>query len=303
MRDLLYGAPGHWSFRRCPRESCGLAWLDPLPEPEEVPRLYQRYYTHAGTAPSRVSVRDALYRLYRCAQGAAARLTGLHRDWKLLESGGLDGRPAGRLLDVGCGDGRFLESMHRKGWEVMGCEVDAAAAAAATARGLTVRVGQFATLHWPASSFDAVTLQHVLEHLPHPSPAFQTAWRILRPGGLLVMVTPNVDSLGQQIFGRAWRGWEPPRHFCLYRPALLRLLAEQNGFHVLQCRSSAARADVILGASMSIREARGETVPDPPPISIGRTLRAVALQYREHFLVRHGRPVGEECLLICRKPE
>ncbi|MCS7090300.1 MAG: class I SAM-dependent methyltransferase [Verrucomicrobiota bacterium] len=303
MKDLLYGVAGQWSFRECPYDHCRLVWLDPLPEADAVPRLYQRYYTHAAETQRRFCMRDRLYTAYQVFQRAASKLMGVHWDWVEIRYRGLANVRPGRLLDVGCGDGRFLQRMRELGWEVHGCEVDPKAAQAASCRNIHVHVGSFLESGLPQAFYDAVTLHHVIEHLPEPRAVFKEVSRVLRPGGLLSIVTPNVRSYGRQKFGRAWRGWEPPRHFCLFHLELLRRLAHETGFVVQQCRSSAIHADVILGASMSIQAAQGQIVPDPPPISVVRTMRAWAMQHYEQIRIRRGEPCGEECVLLCQKPQ
>ena len=301
LRDLLYGVDGLWTLRECPSAGCGLMWLDPIPVPEDVPLLYVRYYTHRAAAGHRTSLRDSLYKVYRGAHSILAGFTGLGREIRLIRGAGLEDLPAGKVFDVGCGDGVFLQAMRMRGWEVEGCEVDAGAAGLAREKGLVVHTGDFAALDLPQGAYDAVTLHHVVEHLPDARPVFEKARQMLRPGGRLVIVTPNTRSLGHDRFGRCWRGLEPPRHFCLYHPDLLARLAREGGYGIRLCLSSAAHADVILGASLSLAEARGRPVWDPPPVSFVRTLRALALQLAEHQLIRKGHSRGEECLLVAEK--
>lgn len=276
-------------------------WLDPIPVPEDVPLLYGRYYTHRAAAPHATPLRDSLYELYRGVHSILAGFTGLGGEIRLFRGAGLDDLPPGRVFDVGCGDGAFLQAMRRRGWEVEGCEVDAGAAGLAREKGLVVHTGDFAALDLPQGAYDAVTLHHVVEHLPDPRPVFEKARQMLRPAGRLVIVTPNTRSLGHDRFGRCWRGLEPPRHFCLYHPGLLARLVREAGYAIRLCLSSAAHADVILGASLSLAGARGRPVSDPPPVSLVRTLRALALQFAEHRLIRKGRSCGEECLLVAEK--
>ena len=74
----------------------------------------------------------------------------------------------GRLLDVGTGDGRFLETARKAGFEVTGTEVSTAGASYARQRGFDVFVGQITDLELPSELFDVVTIWHVLEHVPEP---------------------------------------------------------------------------------------------------------------------------------------
>ena len=121
-----------------------------------------------------------------------------------------------RLLDVGCGNGAFLAHMRRLGWEVHGLEPDPDACAAAAAAGIDVSVGTLADVTWPEATFQAVTMSTVLEHLPDPRATLQACRRLLAPGGMLHIVTPNTEALGAERFGAHWRGLEAPRHLVLF---------------------------------------------------------------------------------------
>ena len=116
--------------------------------------------------------------------------------------------------------------MRALSWEVHGVEPDPAAAAAARVAGIDVVTGTLADASWPDASFDAVTMSSVLEHLHDPGVALGSAFRLLAPGGLLHLVTPNGDALGAERFGTHWRGLEAPRHLVLFnRRSLTKLLA------------------------------------------------------------------------------
>jgi hypothetical protein len=85
-----------------------------------------------------------------------------------------------------------------------------------TTHGIPVDVGDLAAIAYPDGSFDAITARHVLEHVQEPS-AFSPNAGDPVAGGRLVVVTPNVDSLGHRHFAERWRGLEQPRHLFLYR--------------------------------------------------------------------------------------
>jgi SAM-dependent methyltransferase len=110
----------------------------------------------------------------------------------------------------------FLAAMRARGWEVHGLEPDPAAVAAARAAGLDVRPGTLADADWPAGWFRALTLSSVIEHVHDPRAALAESFRRLEPGGTIHLVTPNVDALGAERFGRHWRGLEAPRHLVLF---------------------------------------------------------------------------------------
>ena len=235
--DVFSCAPGTWTFTRC--SACGAAWLDPRPTPGSVMRAYTRYYTH-DAAPSGGSsgrgVKLALRNAYLRARWGYDETPSLALGrWVLgrRRRAALDlevrhlARPEGRarLLDVGCGNGAFLAAMQTRGWDVHGLEPDPAAAAAARAAGIDVRSGTLADADWPDGSFDAVTMSSVIEHVHEPASILAACGRLLATGGRLHVVTPNIDALGAERFGRHWRGLEAPRHLVLFnRRSLARLL-------------------------------------------------------------------------------
>jgi SAM-dependent methyltransferase len=94
-------------------------------------------------------------------------------------------RPLGKLLEIGCGNGDRLALFRDLGWTVTGVEPDAGAARLASARGLDVLSGELSSLEFPAGSFDAILMSHVIEHVPDPQESIRECHRLLRPGGVL----------------------------------------------------------------------------------------------------------------------
>jgi 2-polyprenyl-3-methyl-5-hydroxy-6-metoxy-1,4-benzoquinol methylase len=248
--DRLYGASGSWRLNRC--SACGSAYLDPRPTVGSMAAAYDAYYTHepipqpAAEPEARARLRKALRNGYLNArydyslrptmqlgrvvvplfpgQRAAA-----DRHVRRLRRP----RQAARVLDIGCGNGEFLLEMREAGWAAQGLETDARAVALARARGLDVREGALEEGAYPARSFDAVTLSHVLEHLHDPVDTLRTSREILRDDGLLWIATPNLASPGHARYGRAWRGLEPPRHLVLFAPSALVHALERAGFSLV----------------------------------------------------------------------
>lgn len=138
-------------------------------------------------------------------------------------------RPPGRLLDVGCSVGLFLELARDSGWEAEGVEASKWSAAQARDRGLSVHNQVFEEVRLPEASFDVVCFWDVLEHVPSPRLVLERAHRILRPGGVLVVSTPNARSLSAVALGRRW--WFIERdHLFYYTPASLALQLRESGF-------------------------------------------------------------------------
>ena len=258
--DRIFSAPGSWRMARCPRPDCGLLWLDPAPVAEELPRIYAGYYTHRpmgargdlatrirrwireGHAADRYGtrVRAAPIKRFLSVAGGAIR-PGLREGLDQLMMH-LEPRRGGRLLDVGCGEGRSLGALRELGWTVEGVDFDPAAVEVARARGLNVRVGGLADQAYRERSFDAITMSHLIEHVPDPVALLREARRILSPGGRLVVLTPNASSLGHRRHGRDWRGLEPPRHLQVFGPTSLARAADQAGFPPGTLRSLATGA-------------------------------------------------------------
>jgi 2-polyprenyl-3-methyl-5-hydroxy-6-metoxy-1,4-benzoquinol methylase len=146
----------------------------------------------------------------------------------------------GRLLDYGCGSGRFLAGMRDLGWEVIGYELDPVAAATAReVHRLDVAAGAFEPEFLGEKTYDAVTLIHVIEHVSDPVETLKQCARLLKPGGSLMLATPNLLSLGHLVFRRNWLDLDPPRHLMLFTPASLERVAERAKLRTVSIFSNA----------------------------------------------------------------
>ena len=177
----------------------------------------------------------------------AAELAGLYREMSdeayLSEEAGrratarrlldLIGRyaPAGRLLDVGCGHGLLLDEARSRGYEVEGVELSRSAAAyARDVLGLPVREVPLEELE-PDGGYAAIVLADVLEHVEDPVAAIRRCRELLRPGGVLCVVTPDPASATARLAGSRW--WALlPAHMCLLPRHTLRELLGAEGLVV-----------------------------------------------------------------------
>jgi SAM-dependent methyltransferase len=202
------------------------------------------------------------------------------------------GRP--RLLDVGFGDASFLRAMGAAGWEVAGLEFDPKAVEAARDLGLEVAEATLETAPYEPGSFDAITLSHVIEHLHDPVAALKTCFRLLRPGGMLWLATPNLDSPGHRRFGANWFGLDPPRHLVLFNRRALERALGAAGFGPPEWLRS-YRGELVVAAS----EAEGEEAAMAwTPRSRRSRMRA-----RVYDAAAALRPEwGEELVALVRKP-
>lgn len=253
LKGMVNGLPGNWDVSRCSNPGCGLVWLDPMPVREDIGKLYEVYYTHGQTlTPAPLSPKGRLIQAvmwgyirmvmgYR--QGVGPVWYGLlwpiaytHRAGSIASQGTCFYLPApkngNRLLEVGFGSGERLDLFSRMGWQVEGVEMDAVVVEKAKANGFNVRQGELHQQKYDSNSFDAIIMNHVLEHVYDPIEFFKECRRILRPGGKLVACQPNVDSMCCKHFKEHWLGWSLPHHLFMYRPNSLRKLAEVSGLKV-----------------------------------------------------------------------
>lgn len=249
LTDRVFGcAPGAWTLYAC--LACGSAYLDPRPTLSSIGRAYAEYFTHtsdesisANELPKAKWLRRALangYRNWRFGTRLApATAWGVPLAFvvpgmrELLDVGYryLPKADTGaRLLDVGAGNGDFLEVAHSAGWVVQGVEPDAKAAAVCRDRGLDVRVGGIEQFAEERGRLDYITISHVIEHVHDPRLLLEQAFDLLKPGGGLYIDTPNVDAFGHKRYGDSWRGLEAPRHLVLFNWYSLERTLHDVGF-------------------------------------------------------------------------
>lgn len=299
LRDLIFGAQGEWGFRRCPGAACALMWLDPMPLPAETSKFYGTYYTHdAGhTAPVARTARQR-----RDWKGVVKKLLAKVLFWRrhayLPGLFYLEDMKPGKLLEVGCGNGRFLREAAAAGWQPLGIDFDPhAIAAAQTIPGVQASVGDLLSMNLAEGSFDAVVMNNVIEHLPTPASVFAECQRILRPGGRLVMMTPSTRSLGYRTYGQDWRGLEVPRHLHLFSPGTLEGFARAAKFTRVATFSSAGGDTGVemLVFSQSLRDKRLQRVErrDQPG-----AMRAIQSEVASILI---GRDIGEWAVLVAHR--
>jgi SAM-dependent methyltransferase len=142
------------------------------------------------------------------------------------------------LLECGCGPGFLLRCVER--WypsaSVVGLDVDDAALECASLRTERSRLVQASAedLPFEAGTFAVVAALHVIEHLREPGRFLAEARRVLPPGGLLLIATPNPDGLGARLMGKAWSGWSDRGHISLKPPREWRKMLNASGFRVLE---------------------------------------------------------------------
>lgn len=139
-------------------------------------------------------------------------------------------RQTNRLIDVGCGEGFFLEEAKRRGWEVYGTEYADLYIQIGERKGFQMQQGILDESRYEAGSFDVVTSFEVIEHLLTPVPEVRKFHTLLRAGGALYLTTPNFNSISRKTLGSRWSAICWPDHLSYYTPATLDFLLRNAGF-------------------------------------------------------------------------
>lgn len=208
-----------FSISQC--NSCKLVYLNPRPAESEFERIYPSSY-HAFEFSEKEF--GFVYKVRRKLE--ANRLL----SW-------CKGLPDdARILDVGCGDGFHLDVLQefgKKTWKLEGVDVDERAVSIGLKNGLKIHHGTLETVDLPKKSYDLVILIQTVEHVAEPTTLLEQIYSLMRPGGRLVIVTDNTDSLDFTIFNkRHWGGYHFPRHWYLFNKSTMARLAEKTGFEL-----------------------------------------------------------------------
>lgn len=270
--NTFRNARGKWSLWNC--SYCYSAYLSPRPTNETIHFAYGAYYTHQKlTSKENYNSLSLIRRLRR-------RLVNGYTNWRYLTSEypasslgvlvmmicwplkvrldreyrNLPRPTAGgdKLLDVGCGDGSFLNIARTCGWDVVGLDSDPMAIANATGQGLTVHLGGIEYFVGRNELFDVITLNHVIEHVYDPVKVLEACYVLLKPGGRLWLETPNIDSFGYARFQRNWRGLEAPRHLVIFNRRSLYKAISNAGFQTLRTLTRPSACHGMFKASYAM---------------------------------------------------
>ncbi len=213
-----------WTYVRC--DGCGLVYLRERPATSELARIYPPHYYSFDEAQ-----RD---------QPLVAALRGRLESAKAAAFAAHVPKLDARVLDVGCGDGRFLSVLKRAGppgWRLEGLDIDVGAVERARSRGLKMHHGRLEDFEAPAGGYDLVVLMQVLEHVADPRDTCRRIHRLLAPGGVFVVETPAVAGWDERLFRDGlWGGYHVPRHWNLFTPTTLGRLLNEEGFEVKEQR-------------------------------------------------------------------
>jgi SAM-dependent methyltransferase len=195
--------------------------------PEELGQLYTRYYPRGGFDIESFRPEEEKHGFTAWLSGErASAFRHVPRNV--------------RVLDIGCGLGQTLAYHRNRGCKAFGMEADGNVQAIARRYGLDIRQGVFDGTQFDSDSFDYVTLDQVAEHVMDPNALMRGVARVLKPGGKVVITTPNPTSLGARLYGRRWLNWHPPYHLQFYTRRSLAIVAQEAGLRLVKARTLTA---------------------------------------------------------------
>lgn len=201
-------------------KDCMARFTQDVPEADSIGPYYKSedYISHTETKKGFINSAYHTVRKFTLQQKRklVCRVSGLNK---------------GRILDIGCGTGAFLEVMKDAGWSVKGLEPDDSARKIAEARGVPVSPSD--ELFSISEQFDAITMWHVMEHVHDLHPYVEQIRSILQPGGVILVAVPNYTSADASAYGAYWAAYDVPRHLYHFSPLSMKKLMNLHGMEIV----------------------------------------------------------------------
>ena len=197
--------------------NCSLVFINPVPSTKELTNLYPEWFY--AYQPYEKRLNNAIKKMIR-------RIL-------LFKESTSDPKfdKPGRILDIGCGNGSFLNEM--KGWEKFGVEINAQAAKIGNDTGeMNIFAGDLIDAKYPSNFFDYIRSNHSFEHISNPNETLREIHRILKPDGKLLIGVPNINSLYARFFKKYWWFLGAPVHVFNYSDKTLKQMLKKHGFNI-----------------------------------------------------------------------
>jgi SAM-dependent methyltransferase len=207
-----------WIICKCP--TCKAIFLSPEPSPEQLKQAYDAGYYGEGENKFGFSVETFIdYFRKKRAKSLAS---------KLCENA--------RILDVGCGNGRFLFHLSRiSKFDLNGIELQGGSAdRAAKIKEINLKIGALTDTDFAENSFDAITLFHVFEHLDKPRETLDIIGKLLKKDGILILSFPNISGWQSKVFKANWYHLDPPRHLVFFDPSDIIEIMKSRGYAIVK---------------------------------------------------------------------
>lgn len=221
--DYDHHCAGDQEFTLAECQRCGFAYLNPRPTTAMLPVIYntENYVCYGYTEDRPMLARGT--KRYEDARARAIR----------SEAASVPNAEY-RVLDIGAGEGRSLVSFAELGvpmGNLYAVDISEEVLAPLKARGMQTVCSRAEDLDLPAGTFDLIMMNQVIEHVADPRTVMQIAHRLLKPGGVLMMETPNMAGWDRSLFGAGlWGGYHFPRHWVLFSGATMTRMLQETGF-------------------------------------------------------------------------
>jgi 2-polyprenyl-3-methyl-5-hydroxy-6-metoxy-1,4-benzoquinol methylase len=208
---------------RC--QKCGLIFVWPQKQPENIKKIYNSNYFKNKNSNS-IGYKNYVKDRPNIIKTFEKRL-------KKIEK--LSGKK-GKVLDIGCATGFFLQAARDSGFDPFGVEISEYASQIAKENLGQEKIftGAMAEANFPGNYFNLITMWDCIEHLPNPSQELSIIYKSLCPGGLLVLTTPNANSLAHKIFRDKWMGYKDEEHLYYFSDKNICLLLQLAGFKIIK---------------------------------------------------------------------
>lgn len=220
--DDRYGYPGRYDIICC--QNCIHTYVPCDFSTDQLIHLYSKYYPRSSFDIDQHKPPKEMNRLQSWLDGAGKSTF----RWVPSDI---------TILDIGCGFGESLGYHTARGCDVYGVEADQNIQRVADKFGYKVHVGLFDPALYQQNFFDYVTLDQVIEHVTNPVEMLQGISKILKPGGTIIMSTPNANGWGAKFFGRKWINWHVPYHIQFFSKESMLLVANKSGLQLEEIKT------------------------------------------------------------------
>src|SRR5665647_1839613 len=206
-----------FTIQKC--DHCGFKFVNPRPDKSEIGRYYQseEYISHDA---KKVNLLGQVYKM--------ARIFSINNKYKLVKKY----VKSGKILDIGCGTGEFLQYCKSKGFEVKGVEPNEKAGDFAKLENGIPVSNDLSDLAMDKDSYGCITMWHVLEHIHDLNETLDLVKGLLEPKGIFIVAVPNSNSWDAQEYGKFWAAYDVPRHLYHFTDVTLEKLVTRHGFEV-----------------------------------------------------------------------
>jgi len=241
--DFLNGCPGEFKLVKC--KGCGLLRTNPRPTKESIGYYYPDDYSPYQTSlvkngEKKIIKPNSIISLIK------KNLFGFYYNIFSL--------PKGRMLEIGCASGSFLDRMKVQGWSVQGVEFSEKSAKNALSEGFDVFIGDVGDFNSKPGMYDLIVSWMVLEHLHDPVFALKNINQWLDDDGWFVFSIPDASSIDFKLFGKNWYALQMPTHLFHYTPKNISKLLSNAGFSVKHIQWQPSSSNLFFSISYACRE-------------------------------------------------